>query len=132
MVVDTSAILAIVLDEPDAARFAEAFEEATAPVISAATRIELDIVIIHKLGAEALDDLAALVETAGIETEPVTAEQSRLAREAYLRFGKGRGHPAQLNFGDCFSYALARELEQPLLFKGDDFSKTDIQPAITG
>jgi len=130
MVVDTSALLAILLAESDASRYAESIEAAAAPVISAATRIELDIVVVNKLGAEALESLDALLEVGGIAVEPVTPAQSMLARDAYLQFGKGRGHPAQLNFGDCFAYALAKELQRPLLFKGTDFSETDIAPAI--
>lgn len=130
MVIDTSALLAILLAEDDAARYADAIEAAAASVISAATRVELDLVVVNKLGAEALAELDALLDLGGIEIEPVTAAQSALAREAYLRFGKGLGHPAQLNFGDCFSYALSSELQQPLLFKGVDFSGTDIRPAL--
>ncbi len=130
MVIDTSALLAILFDESDARSFAEAIQADAAPIMSAATRLELDIVIIHRLGAAGLEHIDALMDAAGIDIEPVTAEQSSVAREAYLRYGKGEGHPAQPNFGDCFSYALAKVLQQPLLFKGDDFLNTDIDFAI--
>ncbi|MCC5867723.1 MAG: type II toxin-antitoxin system VapC family toxin [Gammaproteobacteria bacterium] len=130
MVIDTSALLSILLDEPDAETMAQAIEAAAAPVISAATLVELSAVIIHKLGPEALEEIDALLATAGIEVEPLTATQARLARDAYTRFGKGRTHPAQLNLGDCFSYALAADLNRPLLFKGEDFKTTDIAAAI--
>ena len=126
MVVDPSALLAILLDEPEAQRCADALEAAPAAFLSAASRVELDIVIINKLGDEALADVDDLIDEAGIQVEPVTSAHWMLAREAYLAFGKGRGHPAQLNFGDCFSCALARELQMPLLFVGKDFSETDI------
>lgn len=128
MVVDTSALLAILLDEPEALFCSEAIEAAPSALISAATRVELDIVILNKLGEEALGDADDLLETAGIQIEPVTAAQTGLARQAYLRFGKGRGHPAQLNYGDCFSYALAKDMQEPLLFVGKDFAATDIAP----
>jgi ribonuclease VapC len=78
------------------------------------------------IASRRLDDL---IRAAGITIEPVTEVQARLARDAYRDFGRGSGHPARLNFGDCFSYALARDTGDPLLFKGDDFSRTDIQPA---
>lgn len=129
MVVDTSALLAILLDEPEALRCSKAIEAAPTAFISAATRVELDIVIVNKLGEEALGDADELLETAGIQIEPVTAAQTQLARQAYLTFGKGRSHPAQLNYGDCFSYALAKDMQEPLLFVGQDFAATDIAPA---
>lgn len=130
MVVDTSALLATLLAESDASLYADAIEAVPAPVISSATRIELDIVIINKLGPETLESLDNLLETGGISVEPVTHAQSMLARDADLKFGKGRGHPAQLNFGDCFSYALAKEPHHPQLFKGTDFSQTGIAAAL--
>jgi ribonuclease VapC len=129
MVIDTSALLAILLDEPDAETMAQTIEAAAAPVISAATLVELSAVILHKLGPEALEDINALLATAGIEIEPLTETQARLASDAYARYGKGRTHPAQLNLGDCFSYALAADLNRPLLFKGEDFKTTDIATA---
>ncbi len=130
MVVDTSAVLAILLQEDDAHRFAEAIEAAERPLISAANVVETGIVLVARYGAEARADLGALLEAGGIEVEPVTAEQSAIALDAFEYFGKGRGQGAALNFGDCFAYALAKASGRPLLFKGEDFSRTDIQPAL--
>jgi len=125
MVVDTSALLAILQDEPERRRFNEALESADSRLMSVATLVEISIIIESRYGAEGLRDLDLLIERAGIELVPVDVEQARAARSAYSRFGKGR-HPAALNLGDCFSYALARVLGEPLLFKGDDFSRTDV------
>ncbi len=127
MVVDTSALLAILQDEPERRTFNEALESADSRLMSVATLVEVSIIIESRYGAEGLRDLDLLLERAGIELVPVDVEQARAARAAYSRFGKGR-HPAALNFGDCFSYALARVLGEPLLFKGDDFSRTDLRP----
>jgi ribonuclease VapC len=127
MVVDTSALLAILQDEPERRRFNEALESADSRLMSVATFVETSIVIESRYGAEGLRDLDLLLERAGLELVPVDVEQARAARAAYSRFGKGR-HPAALNFGDCFSYALARVLGEPLLFKGGDFSQTDLRP----
>jgi ribonuclease VapC len=127
MVVDTSALLAILQDEPERRSFNEALESADSRLVSVATLVEISIIIESRYGAEGLRDLDLLIERAGIELVPVDVEQARAARSAYSRFGKGR-HPAALNFGDCFSYALARVLGEPLLFKGDDFSRTDLLP----
>jgi len=127
MVVDTSALLAILQDEPERRSFNEALESADSRLVSVATLVEISIIIESRYGAEGLRDLDLLIERAGIELVSVDVEQARAARSAYSRFGKGR-HPAALNFGDCFSYALARVLGEPLLFKGDDFSQTDLLP----
>jgi ribonuclease VapC len=127
MVVDTSALLAILQDEPERRSLNEAFESADSRLLSVATLVETSIIIESRYGAEGLRDLDLLIERAGIELVPVDVEQARAARAAYSRFGKGR-HPAVLNFGDCFAYALARVLGEPLLFKGDDFSRTDLMP----
>ena len=127
MVVDTSVLLAILQDEPERRRFNEALESADSRLMSVATFVETSIVIESRYGAEGLRDLDLLLERAGLELVPVDVEQARAARAAYSRYGKGR-HPAALNFGDCFSYALARVLGEPLLFKGGDFSQTDLQP----
>ena len=129
MVVDTSALVAILLQEDDAPRFTAALAAADAPVISAATFAEAGIVIGLRRGLEGERDLDRLLSKAGIEVVPVDAEQAELARGAYRRFGKGL-HPAGLNFGDCFAYALASARALPLLFKGDDFKRTDIKAAI--
>lgn len=127
MIVDTSALVAILRQEEDGIVFAGILER-TAPVfLSAASYLELCIVIDGDRNPVVSEAVDALIGAAGIEIAPVTAEQARLAREAYRRYGRGSGHPAKLNFGDCFAYALARERDMPLLFKGDDFSRTDVR-----
>ena len=125
MVIDTSALLAILQDEPERRSFNEAIEAAESRVMSVANYGEVSIVIESRYGAEGLRELDRFVDHAGIELVGVDVGQGKIARDAFSRFGKGR-HPAALNFGDCFAYALARILAQPLLFKGDDFSKTDL------
>jgi ribonuclease VapC len=129
MVVDTSALLAILQDEPQRRNCNEAIEMADSRRMSAVTFVESSMVIESRFGAEGLRDLDRLIERAEIEIVPVDVEQARTAREAFARFGKGR-HAAGLNFGDCFSYALARALGEPLLFKGVDFGRTDVVPAL--
>jgi ribonuclease VapC len=125
MVVDTSALLSILFQEEDAQRYADAIAGEESALISAGTLIEAGIVLDCKLGPGAVRDLSALIERAGIEVAPVDAEQAQIAIEAYRDYGKGN-HAAGLNFGDCFAYALVKVTGAPLLFKGDDFSKTDI------
>ena len=125
MVIDTSAVLAILQNEPERRRFAEAIEAADTRWMSSATWVESSIVIEARYGSDGLRDFDRLMERIAVEIVPVDLEQARAAREAFRRFGKGR-HPAGLNFGDCFSYALARTLGEPLLFKGADFSQTDL------
>lgn len=125
MVIDTSALLAILQDEPERRSFNEAIEAAESRVMSVANYVEVSIVIESRHGAEGLRELDRFVDRAGIDLVGVDVEQGKLARDAFSRFGKGR-HSAALNFGDCFAYALARILAQPLLFKGTDFSKTDL------
>jgi len=125
MVVDTSALLAILQDEPERRSFNEALEAADRCSISAATLVETSIVVESRYGAEGVRALDLLLARASIDVVPVDAAQAQVARAAFARFGKGR-HPAGLNFGDCFSYALARSLAEPLLFKGDDFGLTDL------
>lgn len=129
MIIDTSALVAILRDEPDAPRFAEAIESARDRRISAATYVELGAVIDGARDPVASRRLDELLAAARITIEPVTEEQAGMAREAYRDFGKGSGHAAGLNFGDCFAYALARDTGEPLLFKGDDFTRTDIRAA---
>ena len=121
------------LDEPEAAEFAQLIEDDLAPLISAASMLEAGIVLISRHGLEARGDLQDFLEQGGLQVEPVTAEQADLALDAYQRYGKGR-HRAGLNFGDCFAYALCKATGQPLLFKGQDFSLTDIAtvPRIRG
>jgi ribonuclease VapC len=125
MVIDTSAVLAILHDEPERRAFNEAIEAADSRSLSVASFVELSIVIEVRFGAEGVRHLDRFLERADVTVVPVDLEQGRLARQAFSRFGKGR-HEAGLNFGDCFSYALAQVLGEPLLFKGDDFSRTDV------
>jgi ribonuclease VapC len=129
MIIDTSALVAILRDEPDAERFATAIEAADVSRISAMTYVELGAVIDRARDAVASRRVDELIDVAGIVIEPVTVEQARVAREAYRDFGKGSGHPAGLNIGDCFSYALAKSIGEPLLFKGSDFAETDVRSA---
>jgi ribonuclease VapC len=129
MVLDTSALLALLLDEPEAEDFRIAVEEDTTRLVSAATLLETAIVIEARKGEPGGRELDALVQKADVVVVPVDAEHVSEARRAYRRFGKGR-HAASLNFGDVFAYALVRTSGEPLLFKGDDFAKTDIRPAI--
>ena len=127
MIIDSSAILAILFGEPDAPTFARAIAAAEVRRISAANWLETAIRIDSgsgAIGSNAFDDL---IREASIEVVPVTREQAHLARSAYRAYGKGSGHPAQLNFGDCFAYGLAKTTGEPLLFKGNDFAATDIQ-----
>jgi len=128
MVVDTSALLAILQDEPERRTFNEALEAADRCSISAATLVEASIVVESRYGAEGVRALDLLLTRASIDVVPVDAAQAQLARAAFARFGKGR-HPAGLNFGDCFPYALATSLGEPLLFKGADFGATDVAVA---
>ncbi len=128
MVIDTSALLAILLDEAERRAFNEIIESAASRVVSVATFVEVSIVIEARLGAEGLRDLDLFIDRAGIATEAVDTEQGKIARRAFSRFGKGR-HPAGLNFGDCFAYALSVARGEPLLYKGADFSQTDVTSA---
>ena len=125
MVLDTSALIALLTMEPESARLAAAVESDATRLISAATVVEAGLVIEARYGPDGGRELDLLIAKAGLSIEAVTAEQADVAREAWRRFGKGR-HSAGLNFGDCFSYALAKVSGEPLLFKGDDFNQTDI------
>jgi ribonuclease VapC len=129
MIIDTSAIVAILNDEPERRAFNEAIERSDICLLSAASFLEASIVIENNRGYEGLRDFDLWMATAGIELAPVDADQAQIARQAFRQYGKGR-HPAALNFGDCFSYALAKATGFPLLFKGEDFTKTDIQGAL--
>lgn len=129
MIVDSSAIVAILKQESDWEIFAEKLDEAGDISISAGTYFETSIVIGRINNPIMNRQIDELMEEFSIEIEPFTAEQARIARQAYRDFGKGSGHPANLNFGDCFAYALARVKRQPLLYKGDDFIHTDIRSA---
>ena len=125
MIIDTSALLTILFAEQDAERFADAIAGAEVRLISAASYLEAGIVIDKQIGAAAGRQLDALIARATISVEPITRDHADIARQAYLDFGKGN-HPAGLNFGDCFSYALSKATGLPLLFKGNDFSQTDL------
>jgi ribonuclease VapC len=130
MIVDSSALIAILRDEPDAESFRTALAESGESRLSAATYLETAIVVDANRDPVLSGRFDDLVRAALLEVEPVTEQHAKVARRAYRDFGKGSGHPAELNFGDCFSYALARVAGQPLLFKGSDFSHTDVQPAL--
>ena len=125
MLIDSSALLAILQREPERRSFIEAIESADSARVSVASFVEASIVIEARYGAEGLRDLDRFISRASIELIPVDQEQGQLARSAFSSFGKGR-HRAGLNFGDCFSYAAAISLREPLLFKGDDFMHTDV------
>ena len=125
MVIDTSAVLAILQDEPERRAFNEAIEAADSRSLSVASFVEASIVIEVRFGAEGIGHLDRLLDRAGVTVMAVDVEQGKVARQAFSRFGKGR-HVAGLNFGDCFSYALAQVLGEPLLYKGEDFSQTDV------
>src|ERR1700751_5613435 len=129
MIIDTSAIIAILNDEPERRAFNEVIEHSDTCLLSAANFLEASIVIENNRGYDGLRDFDLLMAAAGIELAPVDADQAHIARQAFRQYGKGR-HPAALNFGDCFSYALAKATGFPLLFKGQDFAKTDIHAAL--
>ena len=128
MILDTSALVAILYREPEAKSFAERILAADVSRLSVANWIELAMVVERQLGADGMRQAEAFLRRAGVVVEPVTLEHGELARQAFLDFGKGR-HKAGLNFGDCFAYALARATGEALLFKGDDFALTDIPRA---
>jgi len=131
MVVDTSALVAILDGEPERRTFIEAIEAADSRHMSVATFVEISVVIEARYGAEGVRDLDRFMSRAGIELVAVDAEQGQIARGAFSRFGKGR-HRAALNYGDCFSYALSTALGEPLLSKGADFIHTDVALAMSG
>jgi ribonuclease VapC len=130
MVIDTSALVAILRAEPDAEAFARAIADADVCRLSAASYVEVGAVIDGSRDPVASRRLDELLEAARVRIDPVSTEQASIARAAYRDFGKGSGHPAGLNFGDCFAYALARVTHEPLLFKGDDFTRTDVSSAL--
>ena len=123
--IDSSALIAILQDEPERPVFVRKLAQDPARLISAANWLETAIVIDDRFGEAGARDLKLLLIEAAVEIVPVTAAQAELARAAYRRFGRGN-HPAKLNYGDCFAYALAQETGEPLLFKGNDFGQTDI------
>jgi ribonuclease VapC len=129
MILDTSALAAILFGEPEAAFYTRLIHDADHSLISAANFVELSIVVESQIGPDAGRQCDIFFQRAGITIEPVTVEQAQLARQAFLDFGKGR-HAAALNFGDCFAYALSKATGEPLLFKGHDFPKTDVQAVV--
>lgn len=132
MIVDSSAVISILKRETGWEDFARALDEAGQSRMSAASYFESAIVVDawkEPLLSVQLDEMVARFD---IRIEPVTGEQARIARQAYRDYGRGSGHRAKLNFGDCFSYALAREKREPILFKGEEFAHTDLRPAIGG
>jgi ribonuclease VapC len=131
LIIDTSALVAILRAEDDASDMAYAIERALVRRISATNYLETAVVIDASRDPIASRRFDELVDTAELRVEPVTHDQARIARDAYRDFGKGSGHKAGLNFGDCFAYALAKSTGEALLFKGNDFSQTDVTPALT-
>jgi len=130
VILDSSALIAVWNGEPEAAAFSIVIDEASVCRISAGTLLEAMIVVDRNsdpIGGRKLDELLSRI---AVIIEPVTEEQARIGRDAYRDFGKGSRHPAQLNYGDCFAYALAKTSGEPLLFKGDDFTHTDVRPAV--
>jgi ribonuclease VapC len=130
MIVDSSALIAILTDEPDGLTLSRALDEPETVRLSAASYLETSIVLDKHHDPVLSAGLDDLIEEVNIVIEPVTAKQAQIARQAYRDYGKGSGHPAGLNFGDCLSYALARDKREPMLWKGDDFGHTDLRPAV--
>ncbi len=130
MIIDTSALLAILRDEPEAASHAEAIQRASGRRLSAVSFVETAAVVDGGRDPVASRGFDDLLQAAQITIDPVTETQARVARDAYRDFGRGSGHPAKLNLGDCFAYALAKVTGEPLLFKGKDFVHTDVEQAL--
>jgi len=129
MVIDTSAIIAVLLSEENAPRITQTIETGSPRLFSAANLLEASIIIDSRKGEAGGRELDLLIYRAGIEIVPVDQDQAEIARIAWRRFGKGR-HPAALNYGDCFAYALAKSRRLPLLYLGNDFSQTDVEAAL--
>jgi ribonuclease VapC len=129
VIIDSSAVLAIVFDESDQERFVDAIVDATLRRMSVSNWLEATMVVDRRGTAFAADRLEEFLQDAKIELMPVSVSQGELARRAWRTFGRGV-HPARLNYGDCFAYALAKETREPLLFKGNDFAQTDVEPAL--
>ena len=130
MIVDPSALIGILKREPEGFALSRALDSAQPARMSADSYVEAGIVVDGWKNAVLSSQLDELILRFNIQIEPVTPEQARIARQAYRDYGKGSGHPAQLNFGDCFSYALAREKREPILYKGDHFGHTDLRSAL--
>jgi ribonuclease VapC len=129
-VLDTSALAAFLFQEPDGGNYLKAVQNAAGLVLSAVTLFETRTVVLGRYGVAASEELDQLMQVLAVTIAPFDEEQAEAASIAYTRYGKGRGHKAQLNLGDCASYALAKSLDAPLLFKGQDFSHTDIIAAL--
>ena len=129
MVVDSSALLAIMFFEPEVQHFTKLIQASRIALVSVANFLEASILIESRRGIDKRNLFDAFVHESGIRLQAVTRGQVLIARDAYRRFGRGN-HPAGLNFGDCFAYALAKERDLPLLFKGEDFPQTDLRPAL--
>ncbi len=129
MVIDSSAVMAILQGEPEREAFLDRLAATQTRIMSAATRAEIAMVVLARHGEAGLEVLDALIQDLDIAIVPLTSAHAALALDAFRRFGRGR-HPAGLNFGDGFAYALARASDEPLLFKGDDFARTDIAPSL--
>jgi ribonuclease VapC len=130
MIVDTSVVIAILHEEDERARFTQRLVDEPFATISAASYVEAGVALDRRSKSGRPAQLDELLNRLGVDIAPVTEAQARLARAAHAKFGRGSGHPAQLNFGDCFAYALAIDRKQPLLFKGGDFAKTDVVAAL--
>lgn len=130
MIVDSSAVIAIVQQEPDAATLFAAFRRGETASMSVGTLIETAIVIDSRRDPVVSNELDRFLQQVSMQFIPVDERQARIAREAYRDFGRGSGHPARLNFGDCFAYAAAKALDEPLLYKGTDFGHTDVRSAL--
>jgi ribonuclease VapC len=130
VIVDSSALVAIARNEPDIERYVRALTAASRPLISAATYVETAVVVESSRRPDEIRVFDQAFEEFGIGVEPFTEAHALAARAAYRRFGKGSGHRARLNLGDCFSYALAKATGEPLLYKGDDFTHTDVRSAL--
>jgi len=130
VILDTSAIVAILRGEPERRAFQDALDDTSTRSVSAATLVEIYAVTDRGTGPTMSRDLDSFLREQDVQVAPFTARQAQIAREAYRDFGRGSGHPARLNLGDCFAYALAKDTGEPLLFKGDDFGHTDVRSAL--
>jgi ribonuclease VapC len=130
MIVDSSAIVAVIKREPDWLALSDCMDAAATVRMSAASYLETAIVLDSRRDSVMSAKLDDVIEEVEIVIQPVTVTQAKIARKAYYDYGKGSGHPASLNFGDCFTYALAREKREPVLWKGDDFGHTDLRSAL--
>ena len=130
MIIDTSALIAILFSESEAKPFYEKIVSARICLLGAPTYFEATMVVISREGVDAVADLDELIERLGINVLAFNRDHMLAARQAFVRYGKGQGHPAQLNFGDCMAFAISKVEAMPLLFKGDDFSKTDVERVV--